>query len=76
VVWFSIRFSSFLFYSVQKLNSRNCKRLRELKEKSQGKAVYVAVNSKEENFKDFCLDFVQEFGHRPTKCFLVKVKVL
>jgi hypothetical protein len=29
---------------------------------SQGKAVVVTVNSKEENFKDFCLDFVQEFG--------------
>jgi hypothetical protein len=29
------------------------------KEKSQGKAVEVTVNSKEENF---CLDFVQEFG--------------
>jgi hypothetical protein len=65
------RFSSFFFYSVQKLNSRNCKRLLELKEKSQDKAVDVAVNSKEENFKDFCLDFVQEFGLRPTKCFLV-----
>ena len=31
-------------------------------EKSQGKAVEVNVNSKEENSKDFCLDFVQEFG--------------
>ncbi len=29
------------------------------KYKSQGKAVEVIVNSKEENF---CLDFVQEFG--------------
>ncbi len=30
-VWFSIRFSSFL-YSVQQLNCRNCKRLREFEE--------------------------------------------
>ena len=29
--------------------------------KSQGKAVEVTVNSKEENSQDFCLDFVQEF---------------
>jgi hypothetical protein len=32
--------------------------------KSQGKAVEVTVNSKEENSYDFCLDFVQEFGLR------------
>jgi hypothetical protein len=32
------------------------------KSKSQDKAVEVAVNSKEENSQDFCLDFVQEFG--------------
>ncbi len=31
------------------------------KKKSQGKAVGMTVNSKEENF---CLDFVQEFGLR------------
>ncbi len=31
-VWFSIRFSSFIFYSVQYLNCRNCKRLREFEE--------------------------------------------
>jgi hypothetical protein len=31
------------------------------KYKSQGKAVKVTVNSKEENSSDFCLDFVQEF---------------
>jgi hypothetical protein len=30
-----------------------------MKEKSQGKAEEVTVNSKEENF---CLDFVQEVG--------------
>ncbi len=44
------------------------KRLREFEEirgcvslkkyKSQGKAVEVTVNSKEENSEDFCLDFV------------------
>jgi hypothetical protein len=33
------------------------------KYKSQGKAVEVTVNSKEE---DFCLDFVQEFSLAPT----------
>jgi hypothetical protein len=32
------------------------------KYKSQGKTVEVTVNSKEENSKDFCLDFVREFG--------------
>ncbi len=32
------------------------------KYKSQGKAVEVTVNSKEKNFQDFCLDFLQEFG--------------
>ncbi len=30
--------------------------------KSQAKAVEVTLNSKEENFYDFCLHFVQEFG--------------
>jgi hypothetical protein len=29
--------------------------------KSQGKAVEITVNSKEENSEDFCLNFVQEF---------------
>jgi hypothetical protein len=32
------------------------------KYKSQGKAIEVTVNSKEENSSDFCLDFVPEFG--------------
>jgi hypothetical protein len=32
------------------------------KYKSQGKAVELTLNSNEENFEDFCLDFVQEFG--------------
>jgi hypothetical protein len=55
-VWLSIRFSSFLLY-------RNCKRLREFEEiEISSKAVEVAVNNKEENSEDFCLDFVQEFG--------------
>ncbi len=39
---------------------RGCVSLK--KKKSQGKAVEVTVNSKEENCQDFCLDFVQEFG--------------
>jgi hypothetical protein len=33
-------------------------------QKSQGKAIELTVNSKEEKSKDFCLDFVQEFGLR------------
>ncbi len=36
------------------------------KYKSQGKAVEVTVNRKEENSEDFCLDFVQEFGLNST----------
>jgi hypothetical protein len=59
VLWFSIRVFSFLFYCVKE-KSRNCKRLK--KYKSQGKAVEVTVNSKEENSYNFCLDYVQEFG--------------
>jgi hypothetical protein len=39
---------------------RDCVSLK--KNKSQGRAVDETVNSKEENSKDFCLDFVQEFG--------------
>ncbi len=39
---------------------RGCVSLKKLK--SQGKAVAVIVNSKEENSYDFCLDFFQEFG--------------
>ncbi len=47
-VWFSIRLSSFLL-SVYSTEIR--KRMRELEEiDSQGKAVEVTVNSKEENF--------------------------
>jgi hypothetical protein len=49
-VWFSIMFFSFLLYSVQFLNSRNCKRLVSLKkQKSQGKAIevnFVWISSK------------------------------
>jgi hypothetical protein len=37
------------------------------KYKSQGKSAEVTVNSKEGNSKDFCLDFVQEFGFRIIK---------
>ncbi len=48
------------------MNFKNCKRLREFKFKSQGKAAEVTVNSKEENSGDFCLDFFQVFG----LCFL------
>ncbi len=59
----SIRFSSFLLFSLQKLNWRNCKRLQEFEEiEIARQAVEVTVNSKEENSSEFCLDFVQEFG--------------
>jgi hypothetical protein len=46
------QFSSFLLYSVQILNSRNCDRLREFEEveiSSQSCRLEVTVNSKEEN---------------------------
>ncbi len=39
---------------------RGCLTLK--KYKSQGIAVEVTVNSKEENSDHFCLDYVQEFG--------------
>ncbi len=66
---------SFAVYSNGTLKTvRGCESLK--KEKSQGKAVEVTVISKEVNFKDFCLDFVQEFGHGHTKCFKPKLKVL
>jgi hypothetical protein len=39
---------------------RGCVSLK--RQKSQGKAVEVTVNSKEENSQDFCLDLVQEFS--------------
>jgi hypothetical protein len=38
------------------------------KQKSQGKAKEVTVNSKEENSLDFCLDLFQEFGLSRTIC--------
>ncbi len=71
-VWFSIRFSSFLLYSVQSLNCKNCMRLCEFEEigiARQSEVRFavsevrfaVTVNSKEENSEDFCLDFVPEF---------------
>ncbi len=34
------------------------------------KAVEVTVDKKEENSYDFCLNFIQGFGHRTTKRFL------
>ena len=34
------------------------------KNKPQGEDVEVTVNSMEENYEDFCLDFIQEFGLR------------
>ncbi len=44
------RFTSFLLYNVEKLNCRNCKRLREFEKINIfGKAVEVTVNNKEEN---------------------------
>jgi hypothetical protein len=51
VVWFSIRFSSLLLYSVQQhtvATVRGCVSLK--KYKSQGKAVEMTLNSKEENY--------------------------
>ncbi len=32
------------------------------KYKSEGKALEVTVNNKEENSSDFCLDLIKEFG--------------
>jgi hypothetical protein len=61
-VWLSIRFPLFfpLQCTVTELEIvRGCVSLMKLK--SQGKAVEMTVNSKEENFSDFCPDFVQEF---------------
>ncbi len=45
-------------WTVEKV--KGCVSLRKCK--SQGKAVEVTANSKEENSYVFCLDFVQEFG--------------
>jgi hypothetical protein len=55
-VWFSIMFPPFSFTETV----RGCVSLK--KQKSQGKAVAVIVNRKEENSSDFCLDFFQEFS--------------
>jgi hypothetical protein len=41
-------------------NVRGCVSLK--KYKSQGKAVEVIVNSKDENSEYFCLDFIEGFG--------------
>jgi len=55
-----------VFYQVF-LNCRNCLQIKI----SQSTAIKVTVNSKEESSKDFCLDFVQEFGLKSTqKCQL------
>jgi hypothetical protein len=65
---FSIRFSSFILYLTvygrvtQCGNCRGCVSLK--KYRSQGKALKVTLNSKEETPQDFFLDFVQEFGLR------------
>jgi hypothetical protein len=66
MVFYHIFLLSPLQCTVEKLK-RFCefeeKRLREFEEiETQGKAVEVTVNSKEENSEDFCLDFVQEFS--------------
>ncbi len=35
----------------------------------------MTINSKEENSEDYCLDFVQEFGHRSfTESVLIRKK--
>ncbi len=53
-------FSTILLYRVRAVETvRGCMSLK--KQKSQGKAVEVTSNSKEENSQDFCLNFVQEF---------------
>jgi hypothetical protein len=50
VVWFSIRFSSLLLYSVQQRTVETVTGCVSLKKwKSQGKAVEMTFNSKEEN---------------------------
>jgi hypothetical protein len=55
-------FSSLLPY-------RNSKRLRDIKEiEISSKAAEVIVNNKEENFEEFCMDFVQEFGPLYYEC--------
>ncbi len=58
-MWFSIMgFLPFSFTVCTVETVRGCVK----KYKSQGKAVEVTVNCKEENSEDFCLDFFQEFG--------------
>ncbi len=55
---FSIRFSSFLLYSVQKLNYmyKNCKRLREFED------IEISRWLATRKTLEVCLDFVQKFG--------------
>jgi hypothetical protein len=62
-------FLSFTVYS--ELTFRCCVRLK--KNKSQGKAVEVIVNSKEENSEDFCLDLFREFGLCPSSAVRIYI---
>ncbi len=58
--WFSVRFSSFLFYSVQYWTVETVRGWASLKKYiSQSKAVELTVNKRKESF---CLDFVQKSG--------------
>jgi hypothetical protein len=54
----SISFSSLLLCSVQQMNARNCKRLREFEEIEISRRKCRAVG----NLLDICMDFVLEFG--------------
>ncbi len=64
---FGFRFPPFSFFTIySSWTVETVRRLREFEEiESQGKAVEVTVNSKEENFY---LDFVQEFGLKTLPC--------
>ncbi len=57
-----------VFYQVFLLSPLQCTCVNLKKYKSQGKAVEVNVNSKEEHSLNFCLDFVQESGHCTVHC--------
>ena len=66
--FFNHRVGGMVFYQVFLLSPLQCKVetvrgcVSLKKWKSQGKAVEVTVNNKEENSEDLCLDFVQEVG--------------
>jgi len=55
-----------VFYNLPSLllnkNCKSCVSLKKCKSQGKAKAVEVTLNNKEENFQDFCLYFVQEFG--------------